>query len=144
MLDLGLIKSSGNGLFHLLPLYQKSLDKCVKLLDFHMARVSAQKLSIPLLTSSELWKKSGRLYTAESELFLTTDRHEKMHVLGPVSRFFLLVKAKPRKAQLTYFTKTYEEAITDLLASIAPVSYKQFPLRLYQVIRRDKLNYVNE
>lgn len=29
--------------------------------------------------------------------------------------------------------QTYEEAITDLLASIAPISHKQFPLRLYQI-----------
>lgn len=29
--------------------------------------------------------------------------------------------------------QTHEEAITDLLASVAPLSYKNFPLRLYQI-----------
>lgn len=111
MLDLGLIKSAGNGLFHLLPLYQKSLDKCIKLLDSYMSKVNAQKVSIPLLTSSSLWKKSGRFDASQNELFVTKDRHDKLHVLGP----------------------TYEEAITDLLSSVAPVSHKQFPMRLYQI-----------
>lgn len=85
MLDLGLIKSAGNGFFHLLPLYQKSLDKCIKLLDTHMCKVNAQKISMPLLTASSLWKKSGRFDEAQIELFVTKDRHDKMHVLGPVS-----------------------------------------------------------
>lgn len=59
MLDLGLIRATGNGTFHILPLLQRSVDKCIRLIDFYMHRVNAQKMSIPMLTSVDLWKKSG-------------------------------------------------------------------------------------
>lgn len=59
MLDLGLIRSTGNGTFHILPLAQRAVDKCTRLIDFYMRKVDAQKMSIPVLTSADLWKKSG-------------------------------------------------------------------------------------
>uniref|UniRef100_A0A182K8J9 Probable proline--tRNA ligase, mitochondrial n=1 Tax=Anopheles christyi TaxID=43041 RepID=A0A182K8J9_9DIPT len=115
MLEQGLIRQAGNGTFYLLPLLQRSLQKAIDLIDRHMEAVGAQKMVLPLLTSAELWKKSGRLKAAEagtpSELLQTTDRHGKVQILGP----------------------THEESITSLLAAIAPVSYRQFPLRLYQI-----------
>uniref|UniRef100_A0A182SNU4 proline--tRNA ligase n=1 Tax=Anopheles maculatus TaxID=74869 RepID=A0A182SNU4_9DIPT len=62
-----------------------------------------------------MWKKSGRLGSSDSgtptELLQTTDRHGKVQILGP----------------------THEESITSLVASIAPITYRQFPLRLYQI-----------
>ncbi|KFB37342.1 AGAP003589-PA-like protein [Anopheles sinensis] len=117
MLEQGLIRQAGNGTFHVLPLLQRSVEKAINLIDVHMQSIGAQKLTLPLLTSAELWKKSGRLGDGHSsnspptELLQTTDRHGKMHILGP----------------------THEESITALLATIAPVSYRQFPIRLYQI-----------
>uniref|UniRef100_A0A182M4Y8 Probable proline--tRNA ligase, mitochondrial n=1 Tax=Anopheles culicifacies TaxID=139723 RepID=A0A182M4Y8_9DIPT len=115
MLEQGLIRQAGNGTFYLLPLLQRSLQKAINLIDEHMVKIGAQKLTLPLLTSAELWKKSGRLDSSESgtptELLQTTDRHGKVQILGP----------------------THEESITSLLAAIAPVTYRQFPLRLYQI-----------
>ncbi|XP_053680844.1 probable proline--tRNA ligase, mitochondrial [Anopheles nili] len=117
MLENGLIRQAGNGTFHLLPLLQRSLQKAVNLIDHHMEMVGAQKLTLPLLTSAELWKKSGRIGEdstrggTATELLQTTDRHGKVQILGP----------------------THEESVTSLLAAIAPVSYRQFPLRLYQI-----------
>uniref|UniRef100_A0A182U533 Probable proline--tRNA ligase, mitochondrial n=1 Tax=Anopheles melas TaxID=34690 RepID=A0A182U533_9DIPT len=115
MLEHGLIRQAGNGTFYLLPLLQRSLQKAVDLIDRHMEAVGAQKMVLPLLTSAELWKKSGRLGATEAgtptELLQTTDRHGKVQILGP----------------------THEESITSLLAAIAPVTYRQFPLRLYQI-----------
>uniref|UniRef100_A0A1Y9IVS2 Probable proline--tRNA ligase, mitochondrial n=1 Tax=Anopheles minimus TaxID=112268 RepID=A0A1Y9IVS2_9DIPT len=115
MLEQGLIRQAGNGTFYLLPLLQRSLQKAIDLIDQHMAKIGAQKLTLPLLTSAELWKKSGRLGSNDSgtptELLQTTDRHGKVQILGP----------------------THEESITSLLATIAPVTYRQFPLRLYQI-----------
>uniref|UniRef100_A0A182QU97 Probable proline--tRNA ligase, mitochondrial n=1 Tax=Anopheles farauti TaxID=69004 RepID=A0A182QU97_9DIPT len=115
MLEQGLIRQAGNGTFHVLPILQRSLQKAVNLIDRHMESVGAQKLTLPLLTSAELWKKSGRLSSSNgatpTELLQTTDRHGKVQILGP----------------------THEESITSLLAAVAPVSYRQFPLRLYQI-----------
>ncbi|XP_055547815.1 probable proline--tRNA ligase, mitochondrial [Wyeomyia smithii] len=112
MLEQGLIRQAGNGTFYILPLLQRSLQKTVTLVDYHMQRYAvAEKLTLPTLTSADLWRKSGRFESAGPELMKTTDRHEKVQILGP----------------------THEESITALLASISPISYRQFPLRLYQI-----------
>lgn len=111
MLEMGLIRSGSNGMYHLLPLLQKSLEKCVGLVDNCMEEIGAQKLTMPILTPGELWKKSGRYDTAATELLLVTDRHGKESILSP----------------------THEEAVTALLATIAPISYRTLPLMLYQV-----------
>ncbi|XP_053660111.1 probable proline--tRNA ligase, mitochondrial [Anopheles marshallii] len=115
MLEQGLIRQAGNGTFYLLPLLQRCLQKAINLVDRHMEEIGAQKLTLPLLTSAELWRKSGRLGSSDNgtptELLQTTDRHGKVQILGP----------------------THEESITSLLAAIAPVTYRQFPLRLYQI-----------
>lgn len=111
MLELGLIKSSNNGTFQILPLAQRALDKCIALVTKQMNAIDAQKISLPVLTSSGLWKKTGRLDQGVGEFYLVKDRHGKEHLLSP----------------------THEEAVTSMLASTAPISYKQLPLRLYQI-----------
>lgn len=108
---MGLIRSGSNGMFHLLPLLQKSLEKCVGLVDACMDEIDAQKMTMPILTLSELWKKSGRYETAATELLVVSDRHGKESILSP----------------------THEEAVTALLATISPLSYRSLPLLLYQV-----------
>lgn len=112
MLELGLIRSTSNGSYHILPLLQKSIEKCSNLIDFYMKKIDGQKISMPLLTSSELWKKSGRFNPeTTTEILTTKDRHDKIQILSP----------------------THEESVTSLIASISPSSYKNFPLRLYQI-----------
>lgn len=111
MLEQGLIRQAGNGTFYILPLLQRSLQKAIDLVDHYMQQVGAEKLTLPILTSADLWRKSGRLESAGTELMKTSDRHGKMQILGP----------------------THEESITALLAAVSPVSYRQFPLRLYQI-----------
>ena len=44
--------------------------------------VRAQKLQLPLVVSSELWQRSGRLDTAGEELFSLRDRHQHPLHLG--------------------------------------------------------------
>uniref|UniRef100_A0A336MAS1 Probable proline--tRNA ligase, mitochondrial n=1 Tax=Culicoides sonorensis TaxID=179676 RepID=A0A336MAS1_CULSO len=119
MLEMGLIRSGSNGMFHLLPLMQRALEKCITLIDNSMEEIEGQKLTMPILTSSELWKKSGRYETAVTELLRVTDRHDKECILSP----------------------THEESITALLATISPISYRALPLKLYQITSkfRDEL-----
>jgi prolyl-tRNA synthetase len=59
MLELGLIRQSANGLYHLLPLAQRSLDKLICIINKNMMDIGAQKISMPVLIQSSLWKKSG-------------------------------------------------------------------------------------
>ncbi|CAO1434644.1 unnamed protein product [Diamesa serratosioi] len=111
MLEAGLMRHCGNGTFYLLPLLQRSIDKCTKLLDYYMGEIYCQKLELPKLISADLWKKSGRFEVVKSELMLTNDRNQRVQILGP----------------------THEESITYLLSLSAPTTYRSFPLRLYQI-----------
>uniref|UniRef100_A0A034VBT6 Probable proline--tRNA ligase, mitochondrial n=1 Tax=Bactrocera dorsalis TaxID=27457 RepID=A0A034VBT6_BACDO len=109
--DLGLVRPAYNGTYQLLPLAQRVMEKCADLVRRQMRDVGAQQIALPVLTPSELWKKSGRLDGDITEFYLIKDRHGKQFLLSP----------------------THEEAVTAMLASIAPISYKQLPIRLFQI-----------
>ncbi|XP_023021392.2 prolyl-tRNA synthetase 2-like protein, mitochondrial [Leptinotarsa decemlineata] len=111
MLDLGFIQQASPGCFHFLPLGLKSLNKLIKIVDDEMFKICGQKVLFPGLTNDKLWKNSGRLNEPVAELFQVKDRHHQNYILSP----------------------THEEAATDLLSSVSPISYKYFPLRLYQI-----------
>ena len=85
MMDVGLIRPSGNGSFFILPLMQRSVEKLIKILDRHMKNIDGQKVTMPTLTTTDLWKKSGRLEDARTELMIFKDRHEKLQLLSPVN-----------------------------------------------------------
>lgn len=85
MLDVGLIRHCGNGTFYILPLLQRSVEKLTKIVDKYMSQIDGQKMTMPALTAAELWKKSGRFESAQTELMLTKDRHERLQILSPVS-----------------------------------------------------------
>ena len=59
MLKLGLVRQSCPGVYHLLPLALKSLEKLVALIDTEMKAVGAAKMAMPILTPATLWKKTG-------------------------------------------------------------------------------------
>lgn len=85
MMEAGLMKHCGNGTFYILPLLQRSVEKLTKILDRYMSEIDGQKVSLPILTPAELWKKSGRFEDAQAELMVIKDRHDKMLLLSPVS-----------------------------------------------------------
>lgn len=69
MWELGLIKPTGQGtFFHVMPMLQKSVDKCIKLIDHYMETVDAQKMIIPMLMPQSLLKTSGKLQTCHDKL----------------------------------------------------------------------------
>lgn len=111
MIDNGIIHQANNGMFDLLPLGQRALQKLINLVDHHMQAVGAQKVTFPLLTNSTLWKSTNRLESSGPELFMLQDRHKKNYILSP----------------------TQEENAAHLMASIPMISYKQLPLLLYQI-----------
>lgn len=87
--------------------------KIEKLLDKHMAKLGASKLSLSAFSSEDIWQKTGRLESSKSELFRLEDRKGGKYLLSP----------------------THEEEITFLVGSIVN-SYKELPLRLYQISRK--------
>jgi prolyl-tRNA synthetase len=77
-----------------------------------MHSIGASKLSLSSITTETLWRQSGR-YSAHSELLRIKDRRESGFLLSP----------------------THEEEITALVAGMVH-SYKDLPLRLYQIGRK--------
>ncbi|XP_078033233.1 prolyl-tRNA synthetase 2-like protein, mitochondrial isoform X2 [Augochlora pura] len=107
----GFIKPVNNGMYAYLPLGIRVLDKITNLVDNEMEKVGAQKLLLPALTATKLWKRTKRFDNNRDELFEVHDRHDKHYILNP----------------------TCEESICDLISSIKPLSPKLLPLRLYQI-----------
>ena len=114
----GFLRQVHSGIFQLLPLGVRVQEKLERLIDKHMLRIGASKVSLSTLSSEELWKKSGRLDKSNQELFHLEDRKGAKFLLSP----------------------THEEEITSLVGDIVK-SYKDLPLRLYQISRkyRDEL-----
>ncbi|CAH1642528.1 unnamed protein product [Spodoptera littoralis] len=111
LLECGLIRPTGPGLFTILPLARRALDKLENLIKSCIEAAGGQRMAVPSLTPATLWDKTGRLQEIGPELIKMEDRHGKKYLLAP----------------------THEEAIADLLADVGPLSYKQLPLLLYQI-----------
>lgn len=88
MINYGIIKPASSGMYSLLPLGMRVLNKLTSIVDKEMTNIDAEKIMLPALTSTKLWKKSDRYDSTKSELFTVTDRHDKEYVLSPVSKKF--------------------------------------------------------
>ncbi|KAJ9324580.1 hypothetical protein DTO027B5_11 [Paecilomyces variotii] len=108
----GFLRQAYSGVFHMLPLGLRVQEKLERLIDKHMRSVGASKVSLSSISSQELWERSGRLKEG-SEVFRFNDRKESRFLLAP----------------------THEEEITTLVASLVK-SYKDLPLRVYQISRK--------
>ncbi|XP_034943074.1 probable proline--tRNA ligase, mitochondrial [Chelonus insularis] len=111
MLDMGFIHRENPGMYSLLPLGYRVLEKLTAIIDNELANIGAQKMLLPHLTSNNLWKKSNRILPMAPELFKLKDRHLAGYILSP----------------------THEEAISKLLATSEPLTKSQLPLLLYQI-----------
>ncbi|KAI1810588.1 class II aaRS and biotin synthetase [Poronia punctata] len=109
----GYLHQSRAGIFHLLPLGERVQTKLEKLIEKHMSRLGASKVSLSSISAQSLWKKTNRLEGYGQELFRFTDRKKVPYILAP----------------------THEEEIT-LVAAKNLKSYKSLPLRLYQIGRK--------
>jgi prolyl-tRNA synthetase len=68
LIENGLIKPAiGTGLYSLLPLGIRSLNKLIALVDSKMNEVGARKISLPILVANDLWVKSGRFQNVGPE-----------------------------------------------------------------------------
>lgn len=91
-------------------------------------------MALSTITSRDLWQKSGRLALLEPE------------VCGPISlsiaeetnsRLLQLFGFDDRKGARYMLSPTHEEEITSLVAKTVK-SYKDLPLRLYQISKPTK------
>ncbi|KAJ2417443.1 hypothetical protein GGI10_000175 [Coemansia sp. RSA 2530] len=109
----GYIYQSSAGIYTLMPLAQRVIQKIELIIDEEMQRVGGQKLAMPNLLTPENWKKTGRWQSTGDELFSFKDRKNATMLLGP----------------------THEEEVTAIVKDMVR-SYRQYPLRLYQTTRK--------
>lgn len=106
----GMIRKLASGLYIYLPLGLKLLDKISQAIREEMNAAGFQELLMPMVQPGDLWRESGRWDKFGKELLRFKDRNERDYCLGP----------------------THEEVITDLARNEVQ-SYRQLPLRLYQI-----------
>lgn len=59
MLRMGVIRQACSGMYHYLPVGFRALEKLIALIDESMRAIGAVKLALPIVTPSDLWKRSG-------------------------------------------------------------------------------------
>ncbi|KAK5976241.1 Prolyl Amino-acyl tRNA Synthetase [Trichostrongylus colubriformis] len=120
LLSHGYIHPVGNGLYSLLPLGQRVIEKLMRLIDVEMESIGAMKVAMPLLGPRGLWEKSSRWNSMGAELLRTKDRLGVEWCLQP----------------------TAEEMCTELVSHLLPLKKRMFPLLLYQTTEkfRDEMN----
>jgi prolyl-tRNA synthetase len=110
MMRAGMIRKLAAGIYTMLPLGVRVMQKVERIIREEMDRAGAQEVVMPCLLPANLWKESGRWEQYGKELFRIKDRHDRDYCLGP----------------------THEEVVTDL-ARREIRSYRQLPINLYQI-----------
>lgn len=110
MLRAGLMRRSSTGIYTYLPLGLRVLHKIQDIIREEMNKAGSQEVLLPIVQPSELWHKTGRWADYGEEMFRLKDRHGREFCLGP----------------------THEEIVTALVSADVS-SYRQLPLRLYQI-----------
>jgi len=106
----GFIRQLAAGIFTLMPLGKRAIDKIAGILRREIEAIGGQEISMPVVHPGELWKETGRWYQIDAELSRFKDRTERDMVLG----------------------MTHEEVVTDLVRKEIQ-SYRQLPCLVYQI-----------
>lgn len=106
----GYMRQVSAGLFSMLPLGLRVIQKIEAIVRSEMNRLGCQEVLMPVVLPRELWEESGRYGSVGSELLRFKDRNDKDFVLG----------------------MTHEEAVVHLARSEV-FSYKQLPFTVYQI-----------
>ena len=110
MLRGGYIRPVSAGIFSLLPLGKRVVQKVEAIIREEMNAIDGQEILMPVVLPRELWEESGRYESVGPELLRFSDRNDKDMLLG----------------------MTHEEAVVHLARTEAS-SYKQLPFMLYQI-----------
>jgi prolyl-tRNA synthetase len=70
----GFVKQSAAGVFMMLPMGLRVMERIEAVIDREMQAVGGHKLQMPQLLSADQWKVTGRWTTAGQELFRLQDR----------------------------------------------------------------------
>ncbi|KDN52111.1 prolyl-tRNA synthetase [Tilletiaria anomala UBC 951] len=109
----GFARQSSAGIYTLLPMGLRVVQKISAIIEDEMNGIGASRLEMPTLLSSALWYKSGRWKSMGSELFRLKGRGGSEYLLAP----------------------THEEEVTRLVADEVQ-SHRQLPVKVYQITRK--------
>nr|WP_319564109.1 proline--tRNA ligase [uncultured Rhodoferax sp.] len=110
MMRAGMIKKLGAGIYTLMPMGLRVVQKVEAIVREEMNRAGAVELCMPVVQPAELWQETGRFDKMGPELLRIQDRHAHDFVIQPTS----------------------EEVVTDI-ARQEIRSYKQLPKNFYQI-----------
>ena len=110
MLRAGMLRQQAAGIYTLLPLGLRVLNKVNAIVREEQNRAGAIELLMPTIQSAELWRESGRYEDYGKEMLRIKDRHERDILYGP----------------------TNEEMITEIFRAYVR-SYEDLPLNLYHI-----------
>lgn len=110
LLRAGYIDQLAAGIFSLLPLGFRSIQKISAIVREEMNALGAQEILMPVVNPGDLWKETGRFYSIDREMSRFKDRNDRDMCLA----------------------MTHEECATDLGRNVID-SYKRLPLLVYQL-----------
>jgi len=110
MIRAGMVRQLAAGLYILLPLGFRSLEKVNRIIREEMDAIGGQEITMPVLHPAEIWQQTGRWYDIGDEMFRLKDRNNRDMVLG----------------------MTHEEIVA-WLASREIRSYRDLPQIWYQI-----------
>lgn len=106
----GFIRQLGAGIYSLMPLGKRSIDKIEDILREEINVIGGQELFMPVIHPADLWKETGRWFQIGDEMSRFHDRKNHDMVLA----------------------MTHEEVVADL-ARRDIQSYKQLPMLVYHI-----------
>ncbi len=110
MLRAGMIRQVAAGIYNLLPVGWKVVQRIEAIVREEMNRAGAQEVLMPAVQPAELWQQSGRWDFYGPELLRFQDRKNGDFCLGP----------------------THEEVVVDMVRRDVR-SYRALPMNLYQI-----------
>lgn len=106
----GFIRQLGTGIYSLMPMGWRSVDKIEDIMRQEMDAIGGQEIYMPVVHPADVWQETGRWYQIGDEM----------------SRF------RDRKGHDMVLAMTHEEVVTDL-ARREVQSYKQLPMLVYHI-----------
>ncbi len=106
----GYVRLVSAGVYSLLPLAKRVVDKIEAIVREEMEAIDGQEILMPVVLPMELWDESGRSLSVGDELLRFRDRNDKPMLLA----------------------MTHEEAVVHL-ARTEINSYKQLPVMVFQI-----------
>lgn len=106
----GFIRQLGAGIYSLLPLGKRSIDKIEDIMRTEINAIGGQEMFMPVVHPADIWKETGRWFKIGDEMSRFHDKNGRDMVLA----------------------MTHEEVVTDL-ARHEVQSYKQLPMLVYHI-----------